>query len=381
MLVCVGLAKLSGVQGAADIWRWMDNRRRVLSAAGLPVFSYKTVLRLIRGGDAGMVDKVLCGLVARLAVARAVQTGVMVVAVDGKELTGSISRDGPAVRLVSVWDHATGVVLAQTQVGDKGGEQAALPRLLAQVNTALRAATGWAGDLIVTLDANFVGSPALSAVAQAGAYWLVTVKGNRRKARDSLAAASWVDKPSDVTIVDTGHGRRAVIKVKWCAGSCWETLPIEGMRSTLRIHRVTDRPNPAGGKSKKSKKSNKPVTPSARTTRRGGLYKQTHETVYVATSYEADKNPSQNPGDVLYRHARGHWGIESKSHWVRDVDFSEDASQIRTRAAPRFIAAFNNFAISLIRLAEGINANIRAATQKAAASIAYTISLLSPLLE
>ena len=33
--------------------------------------------------------------------------------------------------------------------------------------------------------------------------------------------------------------------------------------------------------------------------------------------------------------SRGHWGIENRLHWVRDVTFDEDRSQVRTGAAPQ----------------------------------------------
>jgi hypothetical protein len=146
MLACVVLAKLCGAGTATDIASWMADRSDKLRALGLPCFSYKTVMRLARQVDAEIVDRVLNGVAGRVVGARAKQVGVMVVAVDGKELTGSICRDRPAVGSVSVWDHATGVVLAQARVGDKGGEQGALPGLLAQVKTSLEAATGWGGD-------------------------------------------------------------------------------------------------------------------------------------------------------------------------------------------------------------------------------------------
>ena len=47
---------------------------------------------------------------------------------------------------------------------------------------------------------------------------------------------------------------------------------------------------------------------------------------------------------------RGHWEIENRLHWVRDVVFGEDLSQIRTGAGPRVMASLRNLAISLIRL-------------------------------
>jgi predicted transposase YbfD/YdcC len=47
---------------------------------------------------------------------------------------------------------------------------------------------------------------------------------------------------------------------------------------------------------------------------------------------------------------RGHWCIENKSHYVRDVTFGEDASQVRRGNVPEVLSAFRNVAIGLIRL-------------------------------
>ena len=48
--------------------------------------------------------------------------------------------------------------------------------------------------------------------------------------------------------------------------------------------------------------------------------------------------------------ARGHWGIENKSHYVRDVTFDEDRSQISKKSGPRVMATLRNFVISILRL-------------------------------
>ncbi len=47
---------------------------------------------------------------------------------------------------------------------------------------------------------------------------------------------------------------------------------------------------------------------------------------------------------------RGHWEIENRLHWVRDVLFHEDKSQVRTKEGPRTMATHRNLAISLFRL-------------------------------
>ena len=48
---------------------------------------------------------------------------------------------------------------------------------------------------------------------------------------------------------------------------------------------------------------------------------------------------------------RGHWGIEDRLHWVRDTDFGEDSSQVRTAGGPRIMASLRNLVITIVRLA------------------------------
>lgn len=52
----------------------------------------------------------------------------------------------------------------------------------------------------------------------------------------------------------------------------------------------------------------------------------------------------------LARLIRSHWKIEALHH-VRDVTFAEDASQLRTGAAPCAMATWRNLAIGALRLA------------------------------
>lgn len=46
---------------------------------------------------------------------------------------------------------------------------------------------------------------------------------------------------------------------------------------------------------------------------------------------------------------RGHWAIENRVHYVRDVTFDEDRSRVRTGDAPRVLATLRNAAIAIIR--------------------------------
>ena len=72
------------------------------------------------------------------------------------------------------------------------------------------------------------------------------------------------------------------------------------------------------------------------------------ETVYGVISLSPEK------ADVvrLLKLNRGHWCIENRLHYVRDVTFDEDRSQIRKGSGPQVMATLRNLAISLFRLHE-----------------------------
>lgn len=75
------------------------------------------------------------------------------------------------------------------------------------------------------------------------------------------------------------------------------------------------------------------------------------ETSYYVTSLK----PAQADAARLARLIRGHWQIENRLHWVRDVTYDEDRSQLRTGAAPRALASLRNLAISTLRHAGAAN--------------------------
>jgi hypothetical protein len=64
--------------------------------------------------------------------------------------------------------------------------------------------------------------------------------------------------------------------------------------------------------------------------------------------------PARHPRQIA-AYVRGHWQIENKLHWVRDVSFGEDASRVRTGAGPQVMASLRNLAISAFRLAGHAN--------------------------
>lgn len=73
---------------------------------------------------------------------------------------------------------------------------------------------------------------------------------------------------------------------------------------------------------------------------------QSFEIAYGVTSL----TPEKADGETLLKISCSHWEIEKSLHWVRDVVYDEDRSQVRTGAGPMVLASLRNTAISLLHL-------------------------------
>jgi predicted transposase YbfD/YdcC len=89
--------------------------------------------------------------------------------------------------------------------------------------------------------------------------------------------------------------------------------------------------------------------------------KRTVEVEYGISSLTGEE---AGPKELLQLR-RGEWQIENRSHYVRDVTFGEDRSQVRCGSVPQVMAALRNVAIGLMRRAG--QENIAAATRYYAA--------------
>jgi len=97
----------------------------------------------------------------------------------------------------------------------------------------------------------------------------------------------------------------------------------------------------------------------------------TRETHYLITSLGAHEAPPRR----LLHLSQGHWGIENRLHWVRDVTFDEDRCQVRSGAAPQVLAALRNTVIGLLRGAGA--SNIAAALRTYAAHPQRALALVT----
>jgi predicted transposase YbfD/YdcC len=78
--------------------------------------------------------------------------------------------------------------------------------------------------------------------------------------------------------------------------------------------------------------------------------------------------------EALLGLVRGHWGIENRLHFVRDVTLGEDACRVRSDNAPHVFTAVRNAALNLLRGAG--HERIASATRYFAAKAGEALALL-----
>jgi predicted transposase YbfD/YdcC len=288
--------------------------------------SESTIRRVLGKVDPDRFDAVIGAFVQRLCARQAPVGRRRVLAVDGKTLRGSRHTGSNGIEVVgrhllAVIDQHSRVVLGQLAVDAKASEINRFAPLLDTV-TGIDLA-----GVVITADALHTQREHVAAVHARGAHWVLTVKGNQPRLRRQLAGLPWRQVGDSHRSVETGHGRREirVLKVVTIAAG----IEFPHARQAVQIVRRT-----------------RPV--SAHTGRKG---RWRTETVYAIT----DLAPHQARPDELAAWIRGHWQIENGLHWVRDMTFGEDASRIRTGAAPQVMATLRNLAISLHRLAGATN--------------------------
>ncbi len=96
------------------------------------------------------------------------------------------------------------------------------------------------------------------------------------------------------------------------------------------------------------------------------------------TSYGITSAPRELAGAAtLLEWNRGHWGIENRTHYVRDVTMGEDANRTWSGSGPQVLAALRNAAINQLRMAG--STNIAAALRRNAARVGDLLKSLRVL--
>lgn len=336
ILLLGACAVLSGARSFASIGAYAhDTGRGVLDRLGVGsmVPHASTIRRVLQDLDTDAVEAAMRSWALAQLAGRPAPEGApireqrQVIAVDGKTVRGAhvpITPDPDTgtgtgaggyrqPHRVSVLEQASGAVLGQVAVREKGSEVGAFTTLLDPLDLA---------DVLVTADAAHTNRNHAEYLHRRGGHYLLTAKGNQPTLLRRLRALPWAQVGIAARERGRGHGRVetrsiSVLSLQPCPDLGGEFFP----HATQAIKVVRRR-------------------------RAAGNRRWATVTVYAITSLSAE----QADPVLLARWLRGHWAIEAL-HWVRDVSFDEDRSTVRTSNGPQMMAALRNLVITAPRLA------------------------------
>ena len=317
-------ATICGADGWADVERFVKAkqqwfRRYVKLQHGVP--SHDTFGRVFGRLDTGEFLTAMHAWVDQFAGSLREQG----IAIDGKVLRGSFDRaaDQSPLHTITAFATETRLCLRQVSIDDKSNEIPAVPVLLKLLE--LDGAT-------VTLDAMHCQVETAKAVVDAGADYVLTVKGNQESLHQQLFElfSEYGEQNYQVeglrkhVTIDKGHGREerreyyTIAAPDAKAFSRWPYLQSIGM---VYRHREVDG-------------------------------KEHDETVYFISS---------RPPKVkqLARFVRDHWRIENSQHHVLDVTFAEDTSRIRKGSSPEISGSLRRMALNILQKDTTLKDSIR----------------------
>lgn len=232
------------------------------------------------------------------------------VALDGKTLRGSKKLGAALAHLLSAVSHGLGLTLYQVGVDSKTNEIPLVQELLKGLLIEGR---------VFTMDALLTQRQIARTIVENKGDYFMLAKGNQGHLQQDIrlyfAAAQVVPH---TTTIELGHGRieRRTLYTTTELNDylAWPAVGQAGLIERVRIVKAT-----------------------------GQLL--SHEQVCFVTSLTPHRaSPAQ-----LLQINRGHWTIENKSHYVRDVSFNEDASRVRKGDSAQVMAAFRNVTLAVLR--------------------------------
>jgi len=326
LLTLISSALASGERNGHGIATWVAEHATALvvwlrpERGRLP--SESTLRRVLRQVDVAALEQRLAGYICPLAVAAEAQAAI--VSPQGEILQGQ-ARDGKARRgacahgqpthLVSLVQHTSAVTLTQVAVEQKRNEISAAPALL-------RGRTG--PGTVTTMDALLTQRALAEQIEREGGYYMMVVKRNQRRLYDDLALffqlpgiAADHEQSDRVQTITKRHGRLETRTLE-CSTAGAEYLVWPGIAQIMR--RTCERTIIKTGK-------------------------HSVEVSYGLTNLGPDEAQAAHL-EALWR---GHWTVENRKHYVRDVTLGEDQGQAHSGSTPQTLASWRNALIDLMQ--------------------------------
>jgi predicted transposase YbfD/YdcC len=307
-LACV--AMMCGVKGYSAIAEWGRNYGKEISKA--LGFTHEktpcsaTFCNIFRKLEIQLMESILGQWADNI-------SSAVGISIDGKTLHGSAKQGSGITHLLSAVRHGLGMTLAQCSVDSKTNEIGEINELLKSLVLEGR---------IITVDALLTQRKVSQDIIEGCGDYVMIVKENQKALMDDVKTVfdgpcshllrKWSDKTTDI-----GHGR---IEERFLTSSD----ELQGYSDWSGLHQVFE------------------LTRTIVVKKTGEV---TKETVYGITSLSPEEASAKRLNDLV----RSHWHIENKVHWVRDVIYDEDRSQVRCGNTPQVMSAIRNTVIGLMR--------------------------------
>jgi len=242
------------------------------------------------------------------------QEGKEHIAFDGKVLRGSGHGDINALQLMTAMVVESGLVIYQKETDCKTNEIPVMQSMLS--NMIIKGA-------VITADAMHCQTKTAEAVIEGGADYVLQIKGNQKnllKETEAFFHKTYRDEPEllkkgYIEELDGEHGRINERQYRMIPITDWlsEAEKFKSSRSVIEVKRT-----------------------------RIIKGKVQQETSYYITSLEKDAK-------VVAGAIRRHWAIENSQHWVLDVTFREDESQIYAEDGARNLASIRRILLNMVK--------------------------------
>lgn len=311
VLLIVIMAIMSGEYGYRGMERFIERHRlaliKQLSIPKARVPSASVVRRILLGLDYQEVEKQLNAWLRENII---IPKGEGVSG-DGKALKNTVSNYAEAeqnfVNVVSLFSHQKGLVLGvKVMENKKKSEMLTVQELLESLDLK---------GLVFTFDALHCQKKTLDTVVESGNDYIVKVKKNQKKLCEAIEEHTKEEEPlktdEDTEKRRNRQNKRKVeifsvppnLDPKWNSVGCVIKVERQGMRGGQPYQRI-------------------------------GYY----------MSSLSPNNPQ------LANLIRGHWQIENRLHWVKDVIQLEDKSPQKAGSAPINLSLFKTWVLTLVRL-------------------------------
>ena len=273
-----------------------------------------------------------------------------VVAVDGKELRGSLDRAAgkAAICLVSAWAADQHLVLGQVKVDEKSNEITAIPDLLDALSL---------DGAVVTIDAAGCQTAIAQKVVEKGGDYVLALKDNQPNLaadvallfQDAHQGGLGAPQTDQAQSTEKGHGR---IETRTCTTIADPALlaPLRRSEEWVKLESLIE----------------------IRAQRQVGNETTTKVRYYLSS---LDGNAKTALGVT-----RTHWSIENSMNWVLDVAFREDDSRVRTDYGPENLGILRRIALNLLKQETTLKVGVKAKRKAAGWDEAYLRQVLAPLL-